>query len=447
MRKVNYKSDFDFILKLTDCRGNAVGWPQYDWTAVFWTATRANSFTASHHGDELVNCFEDNGQIHIVCNSPRMGRGVLRVEFHAEIPDAIYPDDVRDTYEPQPLEIELVDGAGDCPTDMEVELMLPYIKGEKGDKGDRGEKGDKGDAFTYADFTEAQIAELQRPATEAAEAANEAAENANTAADHANEVAEEYASVLDSKADRTELSNVYAEEPLTPGNFPDIDTYTREELKKDLFDDMWLSAVGSNGSIDHTHSDEKGRNAPYYLNELWLTYEEALDVMQAGVISGDYVAGIYRDNTKMRTHLPATSLKFDIIGNATFKSCSNIEVINVRGLTIFSDTLAGCSRLRKLRCWAPVGNAQSYSNGFTGCKSLEHVIFDRVYRRSFSLSDSPLISLESMTHILAIAQSGGVAMAITLHPDVFAKLTDETNAEWHSLLALAESKNITFTTV
>lgn len=44
-----------------------------------------------------------------------------------------------------------------------------------------GEKGDKGDPFTYDDFTPEQIADLQRPATEAAKVANEAAENANKA--------------------------------------------------------------------------------------------------------------------------------------------------------------------------------------------------------------------------------------------------------------------------
>lgn len=37
----------------------------------------------------------------------------------------------------------------------------PSIRGEKGDK------GDKGDPFTYADFTDEEIAELQRPAMEA----------------------------------------------------------------------------------------------------------------------------------------------------------------------------------------------------------------------------------------------------------------------------------------
>lgn len=50
-----------------------------------------------------------------------------------------------------------------------IEIGVP--KGERGAKGDRGEKGDP---FTYNDFTESQIAELQRPATEAATLAKQA---------------------------------------------------------------------------------------------------------------------------------------------------------------------------------------------------------------------------------------------------------------------------------
>ena len=52
-------------------------------------------------------------------------------------------------------------------------------KGDKGDKGERGEQGeqgiqgDKGDPFTYEDFTPAQIAELQKPATDAAQMVDE----------------------------------------------------------------------------------------------------------------------------------------------------------------------------------------------------------------------------------------------------------------------------------
>lgn len=56
------------------------------------------------------------------------------------------------------------------PTIISEVVVLPGIKGEKGDP------------FTYDDFTPEQIAELQRPATEAAAVANQAAENANNAA-------------------------------------------------------------------------------------------------------------------------------------------------------------------------------------------------------------------------------------------------------------------------
>lgn len=62
-------------------------------------------------------------------------------------------------------------------TGTESQWLLS-LKGEKGDKGeqgvqgDKGEKGDKGDAFTYADFTPTQIAELQKPATDKVEELN-----------------------------------------------------------------------------------------------------------------------------------------------------------------------------------------------------------------------------------------------------------------------------------
>lgn len=61
----------------------------------------------------------------------------------------------------------------------------------------KGDKGDKGDAFTYDDFTEEQIAGLQKPANDAAAVALSAAETANNkatladnAATNANEKAE-----------------------------------------------------------------------------------------------------------------------------------------------------------------------------------------------------------------------------------------------------------------
>lgn len=54
-----------------------------------------------------------------------------------------------------------------------------------------GEKGDKGDPFTYDDFTPEQIAELQRPATDAAAVAIASAQRAEKAADNVQSAVED----------------------------------------------------------------------------------------------------------------------------------------------------------------------------------------------------------------------------------------------------------------
>lgn len=54
----------------------------------------------------------------------------------------------------------------------------------------QGEKGDKGDKFEYQDFTPEEIAELQKPATEAASRADAAADLANEKAGLANQKAQ-----------------------------------------------------------------------------------------------------------------------------------------------------------------------------------------------------------------------------------------------------------------
>ena len=67
---------------------------------------------------------------------------------------------------------ETYDAAAGAYADTGVSAQGP--KGDKGEQGAQGVKGDKGDPFTYDDFTEAQILELQRPATEAATLAKKA---------------------------------------------------------------------------------------------------------------------------------------------------------------------------------------------------------------------------------------------------------------------------------
>ena len=129
MRKVNYKSDFDFLMKLKDASGKEVPFPECDWDAEFWTSSKPNAYRASCIGGEYVNCFrEADGSIHFVFNCHRMGKGILKWEPHFRFPNGIYPDGIQDRFRKAQLDIELVDGDGDDVTDIpEVEVYMPAV--------------------------------------------------------------------------------------------------------------------------------------------------------------------------------------------------------------------------------------------------------------------------------------------------------------------------------
>ena len=85
------------------------------------------------------------------------------------------------------------DAAADAAREAAVDVKRRADSGEF-----KGEKGDPGPKLTFADLTEADKAELQKPATDAAATANAAAKAANDAADAANTAAE--AAVSDAQA-------------------------------------------------------------------------------------------------------------------------------------------------------------------------------------------------------------------------------------------------------
>lgn len=131
MTKINYKSDFDFILTLRDAQGNDIGFPNFNWEARFWTFSPICAMTASCHDGECVNCFNDNGKIHIVFNAPTLGCGKLRVELVTHRENDIYPDGERTLYTPDVLDIELVSGKGDTEVTAEAGIVVPTADGTK----------------------------------------------------------------------------------------------------------------------------------------------------------------------------------------------------------------------------------------------------------------------------------------------------------------------------
>ncbi|MBQ7852590.1 MAG: hypothetical protein IJ342_06955 [Muribaculaceae bacterium] len=139
MKRINYKSDFDFIAKLTAKNANGesveVGYPDYDFELIITsgaTAIPLRSFVASVIGGVVKNCYNDNGLLHVVCNNHNLNVGQLAIEFKSYIPNRIYPDGIQTIVTTQAMDIELVSTDSNTDT-VETELQLPiHVMGEGG---------------------------------------------------------------------------------------------------------------------------------------------------------------------------------------------------------------------------------------------------------------------------------------------------------------------------
>lgn len=89
-------------------------------------------------------------------------------------------------------------------------------------------------------------------------------------------------------------------------------------------------------------------------------------------------------------------------------------------------------------------SSSQYEWMFYQCTSLVRVSL-RGVKYDISFSNSPLISLESLQYLITNAANTS-PITVTVHADVYAKIQDETQTEWHALIASAQEKNITFAT-
>lgn len=194
----------------------------------------------------------------------------------------------------------------------------------------------------------------------------------------------------------------------------------------------------------------------YELNGLTDITEEQMRniyVYTSGAINQNDLSGKF-SNLPIRTNLPFKANSSSYFGDASigamFVKNHTIEVINI-GSTVYTNYIgyafAQCDKLRKI---LTVINLNSYSLGkpintmFQGCILLEYVRIQKI-RQSISFSNSPLLSLESLQYLITNADNT-LAITVTVHADVYAKIQDETQTEWHALIASAQEKQITFVT-
>lgn len=254
--------------------------------------------------------------------------------------------------------------------------------------------------------------------------------------------------IVDSKADISDLSNVVAEQ-VTDVERDELNILTREEAKKDLFIDLWNDACGSYGKYNHS-------TGFFELNGLTdLTYKEALDIYNVSAGANLSAKDSLKGGTTFkyftgRTLIPVkyTSLWPDI--SEVYQNCENIEVINVvqkaSTYTGSSDYIA-FSMCKKLKTIMTELYSFIDKTSFKECSALENIKIRPA--SNLNLQWSPLLTFDSVNHLLKYAMNTK-AITVTLHPDIYAKITDETNPnyeQWHQLLALAESKNISLATI
>lgn len=96
-----------------------------------------------------------------------------------------------------------------------------------------------------------------------------------------------------------------------------------------------------------------------------------------------------------------------------------------------------------LRC-DYISNKTGYVGMFSSCSELVTVNLHGV-KYDISFADSPKISLASLQYLITNA-ANTADITVTVHADVYAKIQDETQTEWHALIASAQEKNITFAT-
>ena len=454
MAKVNYKSDFDFVLSLTDCNGIEIGIPDYNWVAKFYTTSKDVYFEASYQDGVYKNWFADDGKIHIVCNEHGLPSGVLKCEFIAEIPNGVFPDDYERLVMAKPLDIELVRGMATCPHDIEVSLILPYIK------------GDKGDAFTFEDFTPEQLESLRGPKGDKGDKGTDGASAYDLA------VSGGFTGSLEefkhSLAEVSEKQNIIeASEDIVP--IAGDKLVLSEDVKlRDLIA-QWKDATTmyrGNNSTKTSIGDYNEKTGLFeYAGKVTLTEDEVRVMLSDRFMGSPAVCvNAYRDKWWLPAILPLRVSHNTSLADA-FYSCRQAKIIvldayhEVLTPTYVGSLFYNCRALRFV-AGDPLDFSQINSHGsnvFGICEKLEEVWIQGL-KASISFYASPLLKRECLEYLVKNALND-TTITVTVHPDVFAKLTgDTTNAavsalteeerkEWTDLLQLALDKNITFATI
>ena len=223
-----------------------------------------------------------------------------------------------------------------------------------------------------------------------------------------------------------------------------------EAARKSLFCDLFNAAAGTAGYAKFTNGVWDCK-----LNGLTLSYDEAVMILSIYHTGGDHTEDLVHH--PVRTNLPLYS-QWGINLTRFAQYNTSLEVANVDcvingGYTTY--VFYGCKNLREIR--GPIRHQVGKIDGsaFLDCPKLESLDL-RQLKSNLLLSNSPLLKLDSLDSIVTNAANGNTAITITVHADVYAKLTGDTTNEaaaaltaeelsqWQALLTKAAGKHIAF---
>lgn len=241
--------------------------------------------------------------------------------------------------------------------------------------------------------------------------------------------------------------------------------YVTDSAKRAVFNDMFNLAAGSDGGYKPSEAPDPAK--PYLLNTLWLSYEEAVKIY---AINGADAGHILPDIGRRYSYYFGAPLVYSV--RTLFKVCGHtqsygmffgdvkLEVVNVDISGSLAWVFRGNSKLKTVLGTLDISEVTSGDNLIWDCALLEDVNLKGL-RNNIRMRGCPKLSLATMQYLVDNASTAITAekpVVVTVHADVFAKLTGDTTNEaaaaltdeektaWAAVLTAATSKYISFAT-
>lgn len=421
-------------------------------------------------------------------NRQHLPSGRLSFTMKAEIPNDMYPDGYQDITEPHPTNAELWDGATDYKEAVEVELILPYVKGEAGKGVPAG--GSKGQVLTKnsdtdfdsewsdpkggsADIKPNSIGsdELKDGAVTPEKLSPELIDKINDSATKeevkaVSEQATNAASSAQDAANAAQAAGTTAQNAQTIANnaLNQSSKAVRYDEAQELTTSQQLQARANIAAMANTPSGDPMHYMYEQAGAVWNAETGYWELNTLTDLTTAEMRQIYAEahlsqrindidyfwyNTETRTNINGATIKIGVSCISMFSGAKQLEVAHLSKTnnTFFASNLAtmfdGCHSLKTVLSliYLNTSNPTNISKAFRQCYALINISL-RNLSMSIDLSYSPNLSVESGRYMINNS-TATTPITILVHHDAYVRfMADPTilaALEAHPLVTLADA--------